>query len=345
MKFTDHFGLDLGVSEAKIVYLNQSGSGYKLVTFGAVKLPVGVAFSGENLDLEETANFLKKTLKDLGISTKKVAMSISESQVYTRVIETPCVSDSELESAISWEAEQYVPIPLSDVLLRHVVLSKPTEETPGAKMDVLLVAAPNTVIEKYLKLAKLTGLEIIGIETEILAVSRALVGNDPYSPTSIVISFGGTTTDLSVVKKGNLSFVRSLATGGDAVTRAIVADLKLDAYQAEEYKRTYGLDPTKLEGRVNASIAPIMDIIIAEVKRAIAYYQSKKPDDPIKRAVLVGGMAKMPGLVNYLGQALSLEVQMGDPFANLQKNEKQVSELGDNLPIFAAAVGLALKES
>ncbi len=341
----DHFGLDFGDQEAKIVYLSEAGSGFKLVSFGAAKPPARLAGTGDGFDFEELANFLKKTVKDLGISTKKVVMSIPESEVYTRVIETPVISDSELESAISWEAEQYVPIPLSEVLLRHVILSKPSQDAVGAKMDVLLVAAPNAVIERYLKIAKMSGFELIGLESVILAVSRALVGNDPYSPTSMVISFGGATTDLSVVKKGNLSFVRSLATGGDAVSRAITANLKLDSNQAEEYKKTYGLDPTKLEGRVNMAIAPVIDIIIAEVKRAIAYYQSKKPDDPIKRAVLVGGMAKMPGLVNYLGQALSLEVQIGDPFANIQKNEKQISELGDNLPIYATAVGLALKES
>jgi type IV pilus assembly protein PilM len=343
MKYVDHFGLDIGDNEAKVVYLNQTGAGFKLISFASLKLSPGVTVTGDNFDLEETADFIKKAIRDLGISTKRVCLSIPESQVYTRVIETPVISDSELQSAIQWEAEQYVPIPINDVLLRHVILDKPAKESAGAKMDVLLIAAPNTVIERYLKIAKLSGLDLIGIETEVLAVARALVGNDPYSPTTLVISFGGQTTDLAVVKKGNLAFVRSLTTGGDAVSRAITADLKLDSAQAEEYKRIYGLDTTKLDGKVTMAIAPVVDIILAEIKRAVAYYQGKRPDDPIKRAVLVGGMAKMPGLVNYIAQALSTEVQLGNPLANISKSEKQAQEIGENLPNFAVAVGLALK--
>ncbi|MDO8515416.1 MAG: type IV pilus assembly protein PilM [bacterium] len=334
MKFNDHFGLDIGTSEIKIVYLNQAGNSFKLVSFGVAKLP----------NFEEAADIIRKIIKDLNISTKRVMVSLPEAQVYTRVIETPVLSDTELENAIRWEAEQYVPIPLTDVLLRHQILAKPDKITPESKMDVLLVAAPNTVIEKYMKICQLAGLELIGIETEILAVSRALVGNDPYSPTSLIVSFGGVSTDLAVVKKVCLSFVRSLSTGGDAVTRAVMSDLKMDENQAEEYKRNYGMDATQLDGKVNQAIGPVMDTIVAEIKRAIAFYQSKKPDDPIKRAVLVGGMAKMPGLVNYLAQSLTLEVQISNPFANIVKTEKQSQSLGDNLPVYATAVGLALKE-
>ena len=344
MKYSDHFGLDVGASEIKAVYLNQAGSGFKLVSFGLEKLPVNLTAGGDTLDFEEAANTVKKMIKDLGIGTRKVAVSVPEAQVYTRVIEVPVISDSELESAIHWEAEQYVPIPIADVLLRYQILNKPEKAAPGSKMDVLLVAAPNTVIEKYMKLCKMTGLELVGIETEILAVSRALVGNDPYSPTSLIVSFGGASPDLAVVKKGSLSFVRSLTTGGNAVTRSVMADLKMDENQAEEYKRTYGMDQEQLGGKVLAAISPVVEMIISEIKRAIAFYQSKRPDDPIKRAVLVGGMAKMPGLVNYLGQALTLEVQVGDPFTNIVKTEKQSQSLGDNLPVYATAAGLALKE-
>lgn len=336
MKFNDHFGLDLGASEVKIVYLNRSGAGFKLASFGTAGLPVNITVGGDTLDFQECANTVRKMIKDLNIPTNKVAVSLPEAQIYTRVIEIPVISDAELESAIRWEAEQYVPVPIADVLLRHQILNKPDKAVVGAKMDVLLVAAPNTVIEMYMKLCKMAGLDLIGIETEILAVSRALVGNDPYSPTTLIVSFGGASTDLAVVKKGSLSFVRSLTTGGSAVTRSVMADLKMDETQAEEYKRTYGMEL--------AAIKPVMETIVAEIKRGIAFYQSKKPDDPVKRAVLVGGMAKMPGLVNYLGQALTLEVQVGDPFTNIVKTDKQVQSLGDNLPIFATCVGLALKE-
>ncbi len=337
--------MDIGGADAKVVMLTPHGNNLKLVGFGKVSVPPGSSMSENHADQERLAETIRKLLQDAGISSRNVAVALPESQVFTRVIETPVLSEAELESAIKWEAEQYVPVPLNEVLLRHQILSVPEKNVLGAKMDVLLVAAPHAVVNRYMNILKLAGLQVLAIETEIFAISRALVGADPYSPTTLIVNLGATTTDLSVVKKGNLAFVRSIATGGEAIARAVSADLNIDISQAEEYKRAYGLDPDKLDGKVVTAIKPIVEVIVTEIKRAMVYYQTKKPDDPVRRMVLSGGMAQMPGLVNFLGESLTLEVQVGNPVANIMKNDQQAKAMLDDAPIYSAAVGLAMKEA
>ncbi len=344
MKITEHIGLDIGTNEVKAVYLTPEGDKFKLVAFGSVATPAGGSASENLADQQKLADNIRQLLRDAGINSRRAVIALPESQVFTRVIETPFLTDTELDSAINWEAEQYVPVPLSDVLLRHQILTTPEKNDPNGKMTVLIVAAPNTVINRYMKIIELAGLELGGIETEILAISRALMFNDPASPPTLIINLGAATTDISVVNKGILSFARSLPTGGDAVTRAMSTDLNLDPVQAEEYKRAYGLDKSKLDGKVFNSIKTVIDIITAEVKKGLVYYQTKQPDDVVRRVVLSGGMAQMPGLVDFLAQGLTMEVQVGNSLAGLSKTEQQARALLESAPLYTVAVGLALKQ-
>lgn len=342
MNFKDHFGLDIGSTETRAVWVTPVDKTYKLLAVGSVATPEG---SLDNpVTQSQLAENIKKLIKDSGISTRNVCIALPESQVITRVIETPVLSEQELENAIKWEAEQYVPVPMNEVTVKYQILSTPEKGAPDQKMDVLLVAAPNNLIGQYLKVTKQANLEIVGIETEILAISRAVVTNDPYSPTSLILNLGSGTTDLSVIKNGGVSFVRSISTGGEAITRAISSGLNMDLKQAEEYKKTYGLDSSKLDGQVAAVVKPVFEVIVTEIKRGLSYFQTKKPDDAVKRVVLSGGMAQMPGIIEYLAESLTMEVQVGNPLINITKTEQQVKTIAENAPAYTPATGLALRE-
>jgi type IV pilus assembly protein PilM len=92
------------------------------------------------------------------------------------------------------------------------------------------------------------------------------------------------------------------------------------------------------------AMKPVFEIVVNEIKRALVYYQERKPDDSVKRVVLSGGTAKLPGIAVYLASVLGLEVQIGDPWFNITKDQKIIAALADDSPFYAVAVGLALKE-
>ena len=100
-----------------------------------------------------------------------------------------------------------------------------------------------------------------------MAVSRSLVSADPGTPPTMIVNIGAMTTDLAVVSKKSVRFTRSISTGGNAMARAISQALGFDLNQAEEYKKTYGLDQTQLEGKIMQAIKPIFDVVVDEVKK------------------------------------------------------------------------------
>lgn len=340
-------GLDIGSHTIKGVELKKEGGKKTLFAYNSMSTPPHTVASDSEDDLKSLSISLKKFFKDANFDTYEVNVALPESQVFTRVITVPKMSDAELKNAIKWEAEQYIPLSLSEVSMdfRPLGASKDSSgrERPD-RMDVLLIAAPLTVIKKYVKVVKDASLDLMGVESEAVAVSRAVVGFSEDILTTLVINIGAATTDLAIVSSGAIRFTRSISTGGTALARAISQSLGFEMNQAEEYKKSYGLEESKLEGKIMEAIKPIFDVIVSEIKRSIAYYSNHRPNDSIKRVVICGGTASLPGILVYLAAALNIEVQLGNPWQNVNIPQKfsreELEEIG---PSFAVAVGLAMK--
>ncbi len=338
------FGLDIGTANIKVVQISGSRGKVELLAAGMAPTPGKGALSEADADQQELANAVRALVVQAKIMTPNVVASLPESQIFTRVIETATLTDSELQSAIKYEAEQYIPLPMSEVKLDYQVLSRPPEGTPNAKMEILLVAAPNVLVNRYLKILSLAGLKPYALGTEVTAGARSLTSTLTSAPTTLILEIGATTTELAVIEGEELVMTRSIATGGLAFTRAIAQDLGFELTQAEEYKTTYGLDASQLEGKIASAIKPIVDVVMNEVKRAIAYQASRNQEKSVKRIVVAGGSAKMPGLIPYLTEVTGLEAELANPWESVAFNHNVSPDVLDNGAIYAIAAGLAEKD-
>lgn len=333
-------GLDIGSHTIKLVQLvGGKDQKFELKALGTIPAPQKGLSSDSQADLEMMAIAIKKLVLDARVSVKEVNASLPESQIFSRVIEMPGLTEAELGSAIKWEAEQYIPMPLSEVKMDYAVL--PKSQKDQRKTEVLLVAAPLTLIEKYKKVLEMAGLTPVSLEPEIMALSRSLVDN--LSLPTLIINLGAKTTDLAIIRKGFLTFTRSISSGGETLAKAVASDMGLEISQAEEYKRTYGLEEDKLEGKILTSVKPILDAMIDEARRSIIFYKENYPEDHLQVVNLCGGTAKLPGLGTYLAENLALEVQIGNPWLKITANPKFFPNINEEGPLFAVACGLAMK--
>ncbi|NTV31164.1 type IV pilus assembly protein PilM [candidate division WWE3 bacterium] len=348
----DFFGLDIGSNSLKVVELARKDGRFYLKTFGYHPTPSGAIFSESDVDQRELSKNIKEIVAESRIESKRMVTAFPESLVFTRVIEVPAVSEEELAHAIEWQAEQYIPMPLSEIRLSWMVLDKElleqslkSKDPKKPKIKVLLVAAPNSLVERYLRIVKDAGLIPVAFETEIVAIARSLTSAEATAPTTLLMSIGASTTDLAVVSQGIIQFTRSIGTGGTALARAISQELGFDMNQAEEYKKAYGLLEDQLEGKIMQVIKPVFDVIISEVERAIMYFQSHNPNNTVKRVVLTGGTSQLPGLVVFLATTLGLEVQIGNPWESVVVPEQYAGKTSqlENQVAFAVAAGLAMR--
>jgi len=168
-------GIDIGSKSIKIVELEKSAQGFSLLASGIV------GYSGSPVDklvddkeIAAVSEILRKLHKEAGVSSKDVNISIPESQVFTRTIKFPLLTDAEVASAIKWESEQYIPIPIAEAVIQHTILERNETSTPPRVLALskfvisifwLLTRASSAL---YLRefMAALRSRVIIGIQAE-----------------------------------------------------------------------------------------------------------------------------------------------------------------------------------
>ena len=337
-------GLDIGFSSIKVVSLEKDGNLAKLKTLGSIPSPVPGILSDSDTDLEAVAESIKKLLSATQITERDIIAALPESKVFTRIIDDlPYLDDNELSSAIKYAAEEFIPMPVAEVNLNWQVLYRSDKKAKETRTVVMVVASPKNMVLKYIKVLDLAGCKPKALETETIAVTRAIVGNNPISPDTLIVQLGATTTDFAVVSKGLVWLTRSISTGGLALTRSLAQHFNFEMPQAEEYKKVYGMNKDQLGGKVFEALKPVADIIMGETKRVIQAFEAKYPQNSIKRVVLSGGGAKLPGSVIYFASNLGLEVQEADPWFSIQKDKNITAKLAQEAPSYSVAVGLALR--
>ena len=338
-------GLDLGSNNFRAVELDSDKGKYVLRSFGVYQSPKIDLKSDSPSSISEYANALKAFINEQNFTTSEAVVGLPEANVFTRVINYPKMTAKELKSSISYEAEQYIPLPLDEVNYDFQIMDD--DFTEEGKMNILLVAAKKDVLAKYVEIIKQAGLSTKGIEPETLALQRSLYNIPGASNASVIVNIGAESTQVIISYKGYVRFTRSINVGGDAMTKALAQELKIDPTQAEEYKKTYGLDSSQAEGKIFSVIQPVFDTILGEINRSKTYYTTHNPSVTINKVILSGGTALMPNILFYIANNVNVEVELANPWKNIllsSKIQKDKDFLIEQGPVFVTAVGLALKE-
>lgn len=334
-------GLDIGTKTIKIVELEKSGNFFSLSASGIV------GFGGSSVEKLSTssemssfAQIIKNLHQQAGVSSRDIVISIPEQSAFTRTISFPLLTDSEIASAVKWELEQYIPIPSNEAISQHIILERNEKSTPPSVL-VLLVAAPRVVVEKYTKIVQMAGLNPIAVETELIALTRALA---PVNKTVLLVDLGANSTDIAIATKSLLSFSRSIPIAGEAFTRAVSQGLGITVTQAEEYKKTYGLTSSQLEGKIKNALDPVFRLVIDEIKKAVSFYQTEQNGEAPTAIIISGGTSGMPQIITAFTELLGIEVSIAAPFAKVGVDPEIAKKLAPYAPIYSVAVGLAMRE-
>ncbi|MBX4191535.1 MAG: type IV pilus assembly protein PilM [Candidatus Doudnabacteria bacterium] len=332
-------GVDIGSSNIKIAQLRAKDKQFVLETYGMVNVSYQIA-NKDGASIKETASILKQLLERSGVTTNKIVASLPNNSVFTSVIEMPKLPDSELKVAVEFEAKKYVPLPLQEVALSWSVINdkkaKKVPATPDARIKVLLTAVPTAVIDNYLKVFQLAGLDVQALEIEALALIRSLIGEDANN--NLLIDIGAKSSSINLVDSGYLRLSKNINVGGDTITTGLAQSLSVNFARAEQFKKDFGLASGNTP--IPQVMRPILDVIKNEAGQLINLFESR--GQKIDKIVLTGGGSKLPSLKEYLA-GLGKPVIAANPWARVayQENLKAIIEpLGLNL---AVAMGLAMR--
>lgn len=337
-------GVDIGSYSIKLLELIKKDKSFLLKNFAESKISISDVDIVNNLEVDIISETIKKIWSSFKIKTNVVAFSINQLAIFTRVLEMPEMSDIELASSINWEAESYIPLPLNQVRFEWQVMRRYEGKNGQKRMDVLLIAVPRSLIDKYYKIANSCGLELKVLEPESVSIMRAISLFKLDNAYNLIINFGDSRTDILVNNFGVLSFVRSISVGGKTFTRAISRSLEITEEQAENYKIAYGFDKEKLNGALFSVLYPIFQNILEELRRAIIFEQNKDPGKKISSIIFCGAGSALPDLNVLISEALNTEVVVADPLTILKTNNNAIKIPSGGNQKFLVAAGLAMNE-
>ncbi len=325
-------GIDIGTSNIKIAQVSH-GDKMILDTYGIVNIAFQLGGKNDQLAIEQMANTLKTLIQKAGVTTNRCIISFPNSSVFTSVIQLPKMKESELASAVEFEAKKYVPLALSEIDLAWTVTG---DAVFGKDMlKILLTAGPKQITQNYMKMFNLAGLQPEVGEIEALALIRSLIGSMPTN--CVIIDIGARSTGLNIIENGFLRLSRNLNIGGDTITDKIAQALNISIFRAEQFKKDFGISNSTF---IPDAIKPVLNSIKNEVKQLLTLYQSQNVK--VEKILLVGGGANMPGIVGFF-EDLNIKVELGNPLGVLGYSsdlEPVLKRYALSLPI---AIGLALR--
>lgn len=319
------FGLDIGYSSVKVMQIDKPNRKHKrpVIGYGAASfdpnsnaIKNGVVINPEQIAEVIYDMFEKNIVGE--INTKRVAIAIPASRTFNRAMTLPKMRKQDIDQAVHLEAEQYIPMPINDLYLDYSIVTQ-TEEN----IELLAVAVPKKVIDSYIDLARMLGLEVVTMETTISAGSRLFVNSEPSDVPTVLIDFGSLSSDITIYDKG-LVVTGTVNKGGDDFTSLIAQKLGVTKGEANVIKTKYGLGQSKKQKEISEGMKVALDELVKEIRRMIRYYEERATSDSkIHQIVTMGGGANMPGLSDYLTNLLRIPVRMCDPwhmldFAGLQ---------------------------
>ena len=343
----NHFGLDISDRSLKAVEVKRSLRGKPiLAALSTVAVPEGVFDDGALKNPSELSACIARLLgKPMfgKFSTGYTVACLPETKTFIKLIDIPPMPPEERAQGVRWEAEHHIPVPIDETYWDWQLVNK--ETPPNARLPILLGVVPKDIVDTYTGGLATSHLTPLALEIEAVAITRTLFPNQTGTndPCTIVIDLGATRTSLIVVDNGVIQFTASLPLSGKQITNTIATEMKFTLEQAEEAKCLYGLDPAQHHGALAQVLQTAMDELVSRLTEAIVFYREHFPDGHnIEQVLLCGGGAYLKNLDQYLANALSLSVTLGNPQTNLEVTDKVQQA---QLLSYTTAIGLALRNT
>ncbi|MBX3139960.1 MAG: type IV pilus assembly protein PilM [Trueperaceae bacterium] len=370
-------GLEVGTSALKVVEL-RAGNPPTLSALAVRPMPAGLVSEDEVTDQQGLAEEIKALFQEAGIQKRFTVTAVSNRQAITRNIHVPRMSVAELDEAIRWEAERYIPFPIDEVVLDYFVLDNPEDVAEGEQLEVVIAAARLDEVSQQVDYLKHAGLEPHVIDVKPFSLLRALRGSlhgehltkatlsgqnfTEGNEIGVVLEIAASTSTVTLVRGQRVLMNRNINVSSDDFTTAIQRAFGLDFDSAEEVKLEYGTAtiPTEDEedllnfdakreqfspSRVYDALRPVLVELTTEIRRSLEFFRVQSGDATISRMLVTGGGAKLRGLPDAIGDALGIKVELGDPWLAVTFDEGRFDSqyLKKIAPEFAVPLGLALR--
>ena len=349
-------GVDISATAIKLIELSKTKKGYELKSFANVPLPRDAIVENTVIDSIAVSQALLDALEEAQVKTRNVAIAVSGNAVIIKVIQVPTTTEFELESQISFEADQHVPFDIEDVYLDFQILGA-TEEDPEM-MDVVLVACKREIVDDYQLVLSEAGLNTTCVDCAVFALENAveetnllesdsteleaveaLEGESEGGSAVALVNIGANIINVNIIREGQMAFVRDQFYGGQNLTEAIQKTHAVSFSAAEEMKKN---NFSEVDSNVKEEFYSNLS---SEIGRSLDFYGANNAEYPVQTILLSGGCALILDIDVEMDQRLGIATKVLNPFESIDVPSAKfdADALHKIGPMMMVPVGLAMR--
>ena len=372
--------LDIGSNQIKILVTEIDGEKSSLL--GVVKIPSAGVRRGEVICLEDIIHSLsaavgeikkvdKAALKNIFVNINGANVKIQASRGIVAVSRADSeIYEEDIDRVI--KASQAINIDLNRTIIHTLTTEFVVDGIGdigdalgmiGSRLEVnsLIVDAFKPTINNVIKTVEVSGGKLGGLIYNPLAAQKSVLSKIQKELGTVMIDIGFGTTGISVYEENKLLQAAVFPIGISHIINDLAIGLKCSIKTAEAVNLTFGsampkdvstkekIELNQIDESLNFSVSRRFVAEIIESRLAEIFELVNNKLKSINRfgklpagAIITGGGAKIPGVIDLVKQELKLPSQIGVPSLmemGILDSEKD-GKIGD--PEFAVAAGLIL---
>ncbi len=357
------FGVDIGAYSVKGVLVEDSLRGFRVESAQEVRVAEGPPETRK----ARVNEALEQLLGTPHIKVDAFAAALPLDMATTRFITLPYADPKKIAQTLPGELADVLPFDLDDASFDHTMERKLDD---GGSVTLAAVAQV-TRVKEYLALLAgasidpkylgVDALQLYNLYTHFLRTDASkaeapgasasdastFIAPAPGGPPAarLVVDIGHERTLFLAASEHGIAHVRSVRTGGRAVTEAVAEGSKLPPAEAEELKHLDGFvassrHPASTEEaqRMSDWVARGSADLFRELRRTLQTIRAEKRV-VVTRVDLVGGGSRLRNLANRIAEEINVPTAQG--LAVEQIVERNVD--GARRPAFALALAAALR--
>ncbi|MFA6295981.1 MAG: type IV pilus assembly protein PilM [Patescibacteria group bacterium] len=331
-----YFGIDIYDNSIKIMELSGNSISANLATYSSLDLQPDIVKNGQVINQNLLTQAIKQALsnaKPKKISNVNCIFALPESKLILTHIRIPKSTDPKnFSKTILEKVQETIPFQAKDLYFDYKIVL-----TYKDYYEILFTGVQKGILDEFITSLQQAGLKVSIVDFESACLIRSLIANCNMNDAYAIIDIGGRTTIATIYDFCNIRFSDNMPIAGNEFTQAIISKWNLSFQEAEEFKKTYGLDPMVEEGKVMLVLQEPMQELINSIKKDINFYQGKT-GRKISKIILCGGSSDMPKIVDYFYKNLNIKTELGNPFLKIKTNEQISSKID-----YTTVAGLALR--
>lgn len=359
--------LDLGTESIRMLQLARSGDMIHTVACGRWVFPDSLgtdAGARRGAAVEAVGQMLRAN----GFKGRRVVTALPCSALSIQNLRLAPMSPEQTEQVVRSEAGERFGFPVSGNQLNYLNAGQ-VRSGDEVRNEIILLAAPEEVIQDHLAMLGEMNLEAEHIEAEPVALfrnlERHLQREGDVDAISVAADIGVRGTCVVVARGRDIVFLKFIDIGGRRMTEAVARQLNLDYQEARDVRRRLAHsqdthrdperrqedqqlpeDPTSVEWTIRDAMHTEVEALCREISLCLRYCAVTFRGLRLDRIALSGGEARNPLCVEMISDQLGLECAVVHPLHSVDTSGVDFGEDRRSMMTdWALCAGMAFRQA